>query len=133
MKPEINVSLVIEEEAVTPELLKLLEELGATEIWLKGEAKERSLVTYQSNGCSFTAKPVTSLSVEEVISDFWDGVKENQGLVTIIEQYSFMPILSIAIYVSEILPSIHFESYALREFSKLNIGVDVDIILIESH
>ncbi len=131
MEPEIYVSLVIEEEAITPELLNLFKKLGATTLWSKGRSKEKGHLAYQSNGCSFKAKPVTGLSVEEVIYDFWKDIKENSDLFKFIEQHSFMPILSIAIYADEIMPSIHFESYILREFLQFNIGIDVDIILSE--
>ncbi len=131
MESEIYVSLVIEEESVGPELLDLFKEIGATALWSKGQSRGESIATHQDNGCAFEAKPVISLSVEDVINDFWDYIKKKRELLKIIEKHGFAPVLSVAVYTDEIMPSIHFESYILKEFSQFNIGIDVDIILSE--
>lgn len=132
MTPEIQISLVIEEEAVDDELLSIFSEMGATNFWHKGEAKGRSIITYEYNGCAFKGQPTRSLSVEDVTNHFWDHFKlERNGLHKFVQEHDLAPILSITIYATDIMPSIHFDSTVLKKLAIFNVGIDIDVILSE--
>jgi hypothetical protein len=132
MIPEIWISLIIEEEAVDDELLNIFSEMGATDSWHKGETKGRSIITYEYNGCAFKSQPIRDLSVEDATNHFWDHFKlERNGLHKIVQKHDLAPILSIAVYASDVMPSIHFDSSVLKKLSLFNIGIDIDVILSE--
>lgn len=132
MTPKIYISLlIVVEESVSNELLDLLREMGATECWRKGQTKRKTTITYKNSGCAFRIEPITGLSVESAISYFWDHISlEEIGLHQVIQQYSLTPILSVAVYVKDTIPSVHFESSDLKKLSQFNIGIDIDIILM---
>jgi hypothetical protein len=131
MTPEIYISLVIEEEAVDNNLLNTLKEMGATNSWLKGQPRGKTVVTHENNGCRFSAndQPITYFYLEEVINDFWQHIKQNQKeLVKTIQKNDLAPILSVVVYVVDIMPSIYLESPLLKELAQVNIGIDIDVI-----
>lgn len=134
MTPEIYISLVIEEDALDDNLLISLEKMGATDSWLKGQPKGNAILTHENNGCKFSAEaqPTTDFYIERVVNDFWQYIKRNKKeLIKTIQKNDLAPILSIVVYIVDIVPSIHLENTLLKELAQVNIGIDIDVILRE--
>lgn len=131
MIPEIYISLVIEEEAVNADVLHMLSKIKPSILWQKGQFRGKSSLAYTNNGCSFTMQSVIHTDIGYALNSFWEYLEQKNVdlLKDIIDKYHLAPILSVTVYTSEIMPSIHFEQYALKKFERLNLGLDVDIIL----
>lgn len=131
MTAKIYVSLVFAEEAINDELEHLLQGLGANSIWHKGETRGKTIIRHQYNGCAFKFQPVESFAVEDVVHDFWEHFKlENSNLGQIVRQYNLAPVLSIAIYVTSVVPSINFAPTFFKSLLDLNCEMDIDMILL---
>ena len=132
MLPKIYISLVIEEESIDLDILKILNKLGATTLWIKGERKNNTIKTHKNNGCAFEAQPVLDINVDYAIRYFWETFKiDDIGLLEVVEKYNLSPVLTIAIYMYDIMPAIHLESFLVKKLAHFNIGLDIDIMLTE--
>lgn len=133
MTPEIYVSLIIEDESVDEDVLIVLKKIGANSTWIKGQAKGNSSAIYKNNGCAFKLQSIKDVSVDYAVNYFWAYFKleESDLFKDIVQKNKLFPVLSIAIYANDIMPSIHLESHVLRKLVYLNIGLDIDIILSE--
>jgi hypothetical protein len=130
MIPEIKVSLIIRGEAITSELLDKFNDLGATKCWAKGQ-KRTPRLSYADNGCRFSSNPEISYNAHTVAINFLTRlIASNPNLFMIIKKYSLNPMLYIAVYVSDVFPSFHFECNDVNLIAKHNIGIDIDCLFI---
>lgn len=130
MTPKIYISLVLEDELVDTNLLTLLQELGTTAIWQKGELKNNTALTHLNNGCSFSRSPITGFSVEGVIESFLQFLEtEKPKVLEVIQAYQLNPTLSLTIYINDIMPSVHLTHQLLERLSKMKAELDLDLIL----
>lgn len=134
MQPEIFVSLIIEDDIKTGKFLETLFENSVVFSWEKGQLKKDTLATYKKNGCAFKANPISTLSVGFALKHFFKSFQLDEFSIfsEAVKTYGLSPILSIAIYCDEIMPSIDLASSTIRKLAQNNISVDIDIILTEA-
>ncbi|HEX2952164.1 MAG TPA: hypothetical protein VHV83_21735 [Armatimonadota bacterium] len=131
MEPEIYAALVFNDATITDDICAMLHKLGASKCWLKGDKIERTTIVHEYNGCKFTAPVEKDNHLGNVASKFIrDLIEGHNELVGAITTWNLSPMLSLTAYVTDVMPSIHFQSSVLTFLAENNITLDVDIILI---
>jgi len=130
MIPQIYVSLMIQNEAMTLQDLDILNDIGATSCWMKGQKKP--INTYFTNGCKFESKSELSYKAGEVALHFVrELIDTKPELVEIICKYNLSPMLTIAVYFSDIMPGIVIDYAEIQFLAKYNISINFDTYMIE--
>ncbi|HEY3376818.1 MAG TPA: hypothetical protein VGL77_04925 [Armatimonadota bacterium] len=129
MIPEIRVSLVIQDESITSDMLDKFTSLGATRCWTKGQLKP--LLSYSNNGCRFRSELISSCNADEVAVTFIKKlIEDSPEIFDIMHEYDISPMLTIAAYVADSMPSFYFESSAIKLLAQFNISINFDIMRI---
>tara|TARA_Y100001956_G_scaffold65005_1_gene65809 strand:+ start:863 stop:1252 length:390 start_codon:yes stop_codon:yes gene_type:complete len=115
-----------EEPNTVVELLKVAPDF----VWAKGDKRNKSAMSplHEENGLQFDSGANESEELSSHLSKILEKLKKLYSQ-DIVNELKCDKELSVIVYPTEYVPEIHFDSELLQYMSKMDVSLDVDIIL----
>lgn len=130
MKYEISVSLTLTGLDLQPDEITAKLRISPTKVWHKGDLiHPKGKNCYSDNGWSLKSQLDQSSELEAHLKSIFEQL---QPVWTILKEICFLyqTEISCVIYVSEQVPSIHFNPGILGQIHQLNASLDVDLYVL---
>ncbi|GFE69891.1 DUF4279 domain-containing protein [Chroococcus sp. FPU101] len=130
MKSEILVSLTLTGLDLKPDKITDKLRINPSKIWYKGDLiYPKGKICYSNNGWSLKSNLESSSELEEHIQSIF---KQLQPVWSVLKNLCslYQTEINCVVYVSEQVPSIHFNPEIIKQIHQLNAALDVDLYVL---
>jgi hypothetical protein len=129
----MEVALVLTGTNVDPAAITQVVALAPTATWRTGEHIERTLLTRKEDGWVFALPKVETLDFGEHLLSLLNALETHRDrIVTAARKFALDTEISCAIYMNEVMPSVHLTPELLHRIAALGADLDLDLINIGS-
>lgn len=130
MPPEIMAEFVITGINVTPDKITTAMGITPTKIWKIGDSVQNTALLRKHNGWCISTGYRQDFDLEKYVKQLLEMLlPKSETITTFCRENELNCELSCAAYVIDETPSINFSKEVVLDLAKLNVSIDIDIIL----